>query len=552
VIFAADRYAPHATEGRRLLAHELTHVVQQQKGSSAASVRPLQVQPFPVRRQDNDRADDFRGQAGGATERPGLIPVGEAATKLERAQDRRTANTLARGTVRFRVPTTADLKALFTTGNVPEDVLKDRIRLALARMAGEKHLKTKESVDDLMKKIFPAPKVFDEAAFEAAVDVTDRSRVYESVLDTNAKVKSADKPKLTTVMQDAAKLIDDCIADDADLTSVFGSKKDVAKDIYVKAKAALLALIPKIDTNVTTDYNLDDPETFLGGWAEFSSQTTHFMASVTKVSDEAGAKIVIIHESSHLADSTVDDKGYYGSPGFEGKLEDVKVTNAAHFEEIPRRKLGKSKYTDPTGKFLDFKPGSSAGGGAQTFEDKVREKAVEFFRKAWDKAQDVNELIRNIRKDELAGDTTSFDSNKARILELSKLMHLTVHTQPAATASINQVDVVLSEGVPRAMGQMQKLAKTQPIYNPFALKVPPLKLGFQPAQPSLMNQQLHVKPIPGLGPDTLGGLAALPNEDQAASRLIDDTILSFGTLTGDFADDKALATWLEQEYKLPL
>jgi hypothetical protein len=35
VIFAADRYAPRTSEGRRLLAHELTHVVQQSASNSA-------------------------------------------------------------------------------------------------------------------------------------------------------------------------------------------------------------------------------------------------------------------------------------------------------------------------------------------------------------------------------------------------------------------------------------------------------------------------------------------------------------------------------------
>jgi hypothetical protein len=39
VVFAPGQYAPHSTEGRGLLAHELTHVVQQAKGASPG---PLQ------------------------------------------------------------------------------------------------------------------------------------------------------------------------------------------------------------------------------------------------------------------------------------------------------------------------------------------------------------------------------------------------------------------------------------------------------------------------------------------------------------------------------
>ncbi len=39
VVFAAGKYAPHSNEGRRLLAHELTHVVQQSSRCTGASIR---------------------------------------------------------------------------------------------------------------------------------------------------------------------------------------------------------------------------------------------------------------------------------------------------------------------------------------------------------------------------------------------------------------------------------------------------------------------------------------------------------------------------------
>jgi hypothetical protein len=39
IVFGAGRYAPHTTEGRRLLAHELTHVVQQSQAAQAPAQR---------------------------------------------------------------------------------------------------------------------------------------------------------------------------------------------------------------------------------------------------------------------------------------------------------------------------------------------------------------------------------------------------------------------------------------------------------------------------------------------------------------------------------
>ena len=181
-----------------------------------------------------------------------------------------------------------------------------------------------------------------------------------------------------------------------------------------------------------------------------------------------------------------------------------------------------------------------------TFEEKVKEKAVDNFRRAWDKAVDVDKFIRDIRKAEMAGDHAPFKAKETRIREISKLMHLTVHEQPAATASINQVDVVLAEGVPRAMGKMQGIAKTQTVPNPFALKVSPLQLTPPPGHPSVLNQKLQLQPIPGLS------TPVIPTEDEAAKQVIEDTIKAFGTLTGTPADDKALVDWLVAEYKKPL
>ena len=55
IVFGADRFAPATHEGRRLIVHELTHVVQQARGASAAasvgahaSARPVLVQRQPT------------------------------------------------------------------------------------------------------------------------------------------------------------------------------------------------------------------------------------------------------------------------------------------------------------------------------------------------------------------------------------------------------------------------------------------------------------------------------------------------------------------------
>jgi Domain of unknown function (DUF4157) len=554
VIFGSGRYAPTTFEGKRLLAHELTHTVPQSH-DRPSNASPVSAKPFKQDDRATTRGGESRSEAvEGEDSQTGLVPLQKAASNLQKERDTRLGSVLSKGPIHFRVPTSSDLKTLFSAGTVPESALKAGVELALTRMAKEGHLKTKDSVSVVMAKIFPAAGVFDEAAYQKAVDVTDRREVYKSVLDAETKVTSADKPKLKTTMEDAAKLIDTAAADDADLVSVFGSLKSRAKAVYVKAKAALKRAIAHIDTTVTTDYNLDDPETGLGGWASFSDQKVHFESSVAQVKDKDDAEVTIIHESCHLAsDSVVDQGHYYGSAGFESLAEGKKVTNAAHYEEIPWRKLKKSKYQRKDGTFIDFKPGVSTTGSSETFESKAKSKANEYLTHAWDKAVDVDTFFRDIRVAQLAGNKAPFHAHRARILQLSKLMHLTVHEQPAATACINQVDVVLAEGVARGAAIiLGKSASQKAPSNPFELHMPPPAHHFEPGHSSVLNRKLQLKPMLGGSLHPPANLGALVSVDSAAKQVIENSIKAYSALTGNFSDDQKLMDWLAAEYKKPI
>ena len=124
-------------------------------------------------------------------------------------------------------------------------------------------------------------------------------------------------------------------------------------------------------------------------------------------------------------------------------------------------------------------------------------------------------------------------------------MHLTVHEQPAATASINQVDVVLAEGVAHATIRIQDKAEAQKVQNPLALQ--PLALAPSKPKSSFLDKTLELKPIAGLGTGPV-----IQTEDDAANKVIEDSIKAYGVLTGSFADDKKLMDWLVAEYKKPL
>ena len=368
------------------------------------------------------------------------------------------AASLAQPEVRFRLPEFERLKAAYTDKDlkIPEAVIKDRVRQLLERMEHDGRLKSTDPVATIVAKIFPGAGKIDEAAFDDAVDTADQESIYRSVMDANTKVKKAERAGLRANMTDAIDLIRQAEADAAGLAEVFGSKATAARAIYGKARKSLADLSKNLDKRVSTDYNLDDPEVGLGGWANFGAKHVHLLISVVKGTDPKATKSTLIHESSHLADTTVDDLGYYGSPGFEAMSEDEKVANAAHFEELPRRLMGTSVYATTT-----FTPGVKKGGGAMTHEDIVRRDASEVLRMAWDAAVDAHLFVRGVRKSYLKGSSnpfkkSAFKKHRPLIMEISRLMDLTIHRQAAGRAIVTTLDVTLTESIARGVSQRRR------------------------------------------------------------------------------------------------
>ncbi|HET6952988.1 MAG TPA: hypothetical protein VFI47_21575 [Acidimicrobiales bacterium] len=421
------------------------------------------------------------------------------------------AASLGRADTRFRLPTFADLKAAYKdpTLKIPAAVIQSRVAQLLGRMAREKRLKSKDPVADIVKKIFPAPGVISEAEFRKAIDAADRTAIYRSVLDADTKVKKVDRAKLKAAIKASADIVKQVEGDATGLKEVFGSKDAVAKANYARARAALGEVSRDMDTKISTDYNLDDPEVFLGGWASHGVRHMHLLVEVVKVIDPAESKVTLIHEASHLSDPSVDDHGYYGTPGFEALDEATKVGNAGHYEELPRRKLGASSFVGMT-----FTPGVKKGGGAITWEDTINRQASEHMRKAWDAAVDTHTWLRGVRKAWLKGSKAPFDANKALILEASKLMDLTVHEQAPGKARITSLDVTLTESIARAMMLISELTGRETPVHPMG---------------------------PWLNPG---------DEDKAAkANLIDAAIGKYGNLLGDRARDWALIDWMVAHYR---
>jgi hypothetical protein len=407
--------------------------------------------------------------------------------------------------IQARVPKFSDLKAAYNDKKlrIPQAVVKNAVFQLLGRMAVEGRLKSKEPVAAIVSKIFPGPNLVSEAEFNKALDPADRTQIYQTVLDAHTAVRKGDQAQLKIFMKDAGDLMLKVESDAAGLKAVFGTQDAVAKARYAAARSSLAAVSADLDKHVTTDYNLDDPETFLGGWAQHSTQFMHLLADIVKGTNPSETKTTLVHEASHLGHGSVQDLGYYGTPAFEAMSEADKVNNAAHYEELPRRLLGTSSFPGHT-----FTPGTLKGGGAVTRVDIVRKMASDHLQRAWDCASDAHMWLRGVRTAWLMKkDTKPFTDQKALILELSKLCDLTVHQQVGKHARVTALDISIIESITRAM--------------------------------SLIGDGVVAEPLPG-GP---------LSDKGAAEVMVAEATKKYGQLLRDPARDKTLVDWLASHFQ---
>lgn len=402
---------------------------------------------------------------------------------------------------------------MLTTGTVPEAVVHSRVRRLLERMDREGRLGGPlvyaAPVDEAMRQIFPSPGVLSQTAYETFLDPADRSVVYRSVQDAMTAPHSADVGDLQAAMRAAATTAGTASADEAGLRAVFGDAQwSTASGRYLLIQAKLISVSHSIATHVSTDYNLDAQETFLGGWASHAGGEMHLLSTVVADPLTAGSKATLLHEAAHLAHSSIDDHVYYGTPGYEAEEEAKKVNNAAHYEELPRRAWGASSYAGQT-----FTPGVSSTGAPLTLEQRIQVQATLYFRKVWDAAADVDDLLKTARRDQLVG--TVIDApTVARMLEVSPLMDLTLHTQAASPPSVTSLDVTTSESIARGAS----LAGDRVTEAPLALTA------------MLWIPEAILIPV-------------------AVSHVIDFAIAAYGGFLGDPARDRDLLDWLHNHYR---
>lgn len=503
ISFAPGQYDPNSQKGQELLGHELTHVVQQRENR----VQPTtQAKKSPVNDDMTlEKEADDRGKEAAQK-------VSESRTSVSEVKRPKQANS---SIMQFRLPTFTNLETVFkdATLSIPESTVIRMISTALLRMKQRDQLLISDPVPDIVKRIFPSSGVVVQSEFEKAVNVSDRNSIYQSVLDTDAPIKAADRTKLKAAMTWAVEICRLTPTMTKQLQRVFGTKVNEAKSIYKSAGDELNRLKSSdalMDVSVNTDYNMDDEAMGLGGWA--SGNIMHLEAEVAQVQNEKDAIITLIHEAVHLASDSVTDLGYYppatNHDAFSGETEENKIANAAFFEEFPRRWFGKSEFPKDT----VFTPGIAVTRSATvSLEDKAKQDVTNYFRKAWDASVDMQIFLRDIQKNELNGEPDFFDptKKKAPAMEISKKMDLTLHEQKAGSEKVTQLDIVLAEGVPHVIVRLWRAVEKAPITV------------------------------------TLSSDADIP---KAVEQLITDIIAGNNTLLGDAVRDRELLDWLVSKY----
>lgn len=126
VVFAAGRYEPHAARGRKLLAHELTHTIQQSAHASAAAMPHEQIAVGPTDTSLERAAEESAGRLTANSEASSLSP----GIVLQRAPDSQAEGEASEYDFKLDESRSADKKYAWAEGRKDAERLKKSDKLS--------------------------------------------------------------------------------------------------------------------------------------------------------------------------------------------------------------------------------------------------------------------------------------------------------------------------------------------------------------------------------------------------------------------------------------
>lgn len=471
LVFGPGGYRPETERGRHLIAHELTHVLQQGQG------------PIPARLHFGSDAGPLEAQAqtlshaiSAAGELRGAPNENETATHDREPSGQGIAKGLLQ---RRRIPDAPGLDAdLPTSAGFTE--ARAGLARAISRAWGEMTPAQQAAVKtavaglgitwateaQLLAKLNTATRA-QLINFAHAVRTVDPTTELgnPALIDTGARPATADAANIAILVAEAnvVFVLIQAGINDTDIAQIFGAANvAAAKAKYANAQSQMHTL--QAANKIVTDRSGFNAEDFVGGLS--NAQQIALNPKVIDNPAEKESVITLIHESMHAGNNDVKDNGgYITQPSFTVQPESVKLTNAAHFEIVPRRILGANHaFAGQT-----FVPaGTTSGGPGLTPRQQAVRDAADTFRQAWTAGLRLHKLYVELFKAPTEWNTRdlgTFNGGQAgahfadALPFWSKVEMLTIHTRlgsinPAGTPAVKPVtliDIALSEGLVRKL-----------------------------------------------------------------------------------------------------
>ncbi len=437
-------------------AHEAAHVVQQRGGLQlaggmdvAGDVHEQHADAVADRVVAGQPAADLLAPYAGTSPTVGLVqrrrlPANLASLLQDPVDPARPApnfDAAAEGTMRL-LERAAEALAPADLAAVQADLVAQGGLLALLRLPGPQLLLR---LTEAVRGVRPDLTLGDPALIDAA-----------------PARGSTDETNLHKLVRNARRIIDATIggSHDTDLQQVFGrGHVSAAKAKYRGARTWMQRLERR--RHIVTDRSGYSDEVGLGGLTGFRSQIALSPSTIDNP-DDAESIVTLIHEAMHAGNGDVDDFGYIDrADEFIALATEVKLTNAAHFEVVPRRIVGASfAYAGRS-----FVPAGTTVGGvsapALTDGEQTIRQTSEAFRAAWTIGLNLHTRFLDAYR-EPRGWTADRGGGRTWAGALpfwSKVEKLTVHLKTdidptsaePARQPISQIDMALSEGLVRRL-----------------------------------------------------------------------------------------------------
>ena len=366
--------------------------------------------------------------------------INEQLNLLKTIQGGKTRESVSGGVIQGRIPNFAELNALHEKLSVA--VIREKVRILLRNLQLEGKVLQWQYIDPAVNRLITDDGQVDRATYEQlfgkADGTEDKEKIYHKAEDASAKLLEAERESLNPTLEFACDIVRKVKSDTHNwVKCVFGYRKYTALGNYEKISKKLNEVRGKMDEMATTDYNGDDSQIGVGGYANYEEQTIHFLQTMCGSSGKS--PITAIHECAHLVDKSIIDKGYVGSPGFCSMSKGDRVTNAAHYEIVPDWIVG-LPCPYPIGNFSD---------GLEERESKVvksKKEATDYFRYA--------HLIAFNKTVQLRDRYISKEEVDAELKTYSEKMGLTIHLRDEN--KVEMLDITLAEDITRTLLQMYK------------------------------------------------------------------------------------------------